>query len=232
MMLISRRKTFEMASNAPLKILHHIHPGLETLDTIGPLDFLSHAKYDSGEYVFSQVITAVEEFTLTSQKLELKRHLSLDEAYATLADFDILVIPGGSTPGVLEGKTEPLQLIKAFWDLPRREDGRVRTLFSVCTGSLFLAEAGVLDGLTATTHFASYDRLRNISASKGKTTVVEERFVVNKVDEAKGLRVITSGGVSAGLDAAAWLIGEIAGQKSKGITASHIEYAVRDGLVV
>lgn len=230
-----------MASSAtpPLKVLYHIHPDLDTLDFAGPLEILSQATHTptvswapSAVKVFTPTITAVHELTTTGQGAVIKRHIPIDEAYASLADYDVLIIPGGGTLGVLAGETEPLGLIKAFAGLEKRGDGRVRTLLSVCTGSLFLAEAGVLDGLTATTHFYYYDRLREISAAKGETKVVEERFVVNKTNEEKGLRIITSGGVSCGLDSCLWLIGEIAGKDSKERAAQTIQYTWREGVVV
>ena len=77
-----------------------------------------------------------------------------------------MVIPGGGTPGVFENGSEPLALIRAFVTLPKREDGRVRILLSVCTGSLFLASQGVLKGLTAGTHPSYIGKLQEYAASK------------------------------------------------------------------
>jgi transcriptional regulator GlxA family with amidase domain len=229
-----------MATSEPpqtLKVLFHLHKDLDTLDFAGPLEILSHATYPSTATsdrvkVFQSTITATSEFTTTGQGATIKRHIPIEEAYATLADYDVLLIPGGGSPGVLEGKAEPIGLIKAFGELEKRKDRRIRTLLSVCTGSLFLAEAGVLNGLSATTHPGYYDKLRSITAEKGKTTVYEERFVVNKIDEKKGLRVVTSGGVTCGLDSCLWLIGNVAGAESKENVATIVQYAYRDGLVV
>lgn len=228
-----------MASPQPLKVLYHLHHQMDTLDFTGPLEILSHATYvatsdsDTAQSnVFHATITAVDEFTTSTQDCTIKRHVPISEAYATLADYDVLIIPGGGSPGVLNGKTEPLDLIKAFVELPKRDDGRTRYLLSVCTGSLFLAEAGVLDGLSATTHVNYYGQLEKICQSKGKTTVLEERFVVNKVDEEKGLRTITSGGVSSGLDSCLWLIGEIAGKESRESVMHNVQCAWREGVVL
>jgi len=122
-------------------------------------------------------------------------------------------------------------LIKAFASLPKKADGSTRVLLSVCTGSLFLAEAGVLVGLTATTHPRHYGKLRELTDGKG-TKVLEERFVVNKVDEKKGLKIVTAGGVSAGLDASLWLIGDVAGRESLERAAEAVQHAFRDGVVI
>lgn len=221
-----------MASPTPLKVLYHIHPDLYTLDLAGPLELLTSANYPSGGRIFSSTVTATTEYVTTEQNLEIRCHISVEDAYASLADYDVLIIPGGGSPGVLGGQTEPIHLIKAFSDLPKRDDGRVRTLLSVCTGSLFVAAAGVLDGLVATTHANYYPRLREVAAAQGETKVVEERFVVNKVNEEKGLRVVTSGGVTCGLDSCLWLIGETAGLESKELSAHRVQYAWREGLVL
>ena len=116
--------------------------------------------------------------------------------------------------------------------LKKRDDGRTRYLLSVCTGSLFLGEAGVLDGLSATTHAKYYGKLREVCESKGKTKVLEERFVVNQVNEEKGLRIVTSGGVSCGMDSCLWLIGEIAGKESRERVMEVVQYAWRQGVVL
>lgn len=140
---------------------------------------------------------------------------------------------------MLEGKTEPLGLIKAFAELPKRQDGGIRTIMSVCTGALFLAEAGVLGGVSATTHPGYYGKLREICEGKVKeggdwkgTKVLEERFVVNRVDEERGLRIVTAGGVSCGLDASLWLVGEVAGTDSRERVARVVQYAWREGVVL
>jgi transcriptional regulator GlxA family with amidase domain len=218
----------------PLKVLYAIHPSLDTLDLTGPLEILSHASHASSPAAkaFTPTITAVSEFTTTNQSLTIQRHIPISEAHANLADFDILVIPGGASPSVLEGQTEPLHLIKAFVALPKKQDGSIRTLMSVCTGSLFLAEVGVLDGKTATTHVNYLGKLKEIVEGKGKTEVVEERFVVNKTDEERGLRIITAGGVSSGLDASLWLVGDIAGKGVMERVAQVTQHAHRGGVVI
>lgn len=225
-----------MASPTPFKVLYALHPSLDTLDFTGPLEIFSHATYqptsdtDNAESkVFQPTISAVSEFTTSTQKAIFKRHISIIEAHSTLAEYNVLVIPGGGSQPVLDGQTEPIHLIKAFAALPKKADGSTRYLLSVCTGSLFLAEAGVLDGLSGTTHVNYYGQLGKIAAKKGKTTVLDERFVVNKVDEEKGLRIITSGGVSCGLDASLWLVEHIAGSESKERVMKIVQYAWREG---
>jgi transcriptional regulator GlxA family with amidase domain len=146
-----------------------------------------------------------------------------------------MVIPGGGTPDVFENGSEPLALIRAFVNLPKREDGRARILLSACTGSLFLASQGVLRGLTATTHSNYFWKLQEICNQQGlraeSTNVVDERYVVNRIND-RGLRVITSGGISCGLDATLWLVEDVAGQKAREQVEHHTQYKWRKGLIV
>ena len=221
-----------MASPAPLKVLYHLHPGFDTLDLAGPFELLANAKHASGDPIFSSIVTAAAEYVTTDQKLIVQRNISLEETYASLADYDVLIIPGGSSDSVLIGDHEPIPLIQAFVNLPKRKDGRLRTLLSVCTGSLFIAATGVLDGLAATTHAGYYPKLRKVAAAKGNTKVLEERYVVNKVNEEKRLRIVTSGGVTCGLDSCLWLIGEIAGKECKERSAEGVQYTYNEGVVL
>lgn len=233
----------------PLKVLFPIHPLIDALDFIGPFETLTHAHYFDGPSAKSDVtppetrafhctITASTPTVLSDQNVTFSRHIPISEAYASLASYDVLVIPGGNTSFLLETKPEPLGLIKAFAQLPKREDGRGRFLLSVCTGSLFLATQGVLKGLTATTHPAFLEKLKRVCVEgngdeEGATRLVssDERFVVNRVDE-KGLKVITAAGISCGLDASLWLVEEVAGKEARENVESYMEYAYRSGLVI
>lgn len=218
----------------PLKVLFHLHPVLDTLDFAGPLEVLAQAQWPSTTSlptpirVFEPTITAGTEHVTSGQNCVFQRHIPLEEAYARLAEFDVLVIPGGGAPAVLAAQSEPMTLIQAFCS-QEKEEGRVRTLLSVCTGSLFLAEAGVLKGLTATTHPYSDEKFRKMC--EGQATVVKERYVVNKVND-KGLRVITSGGVSCGIDACVWLINEVGGKECAESVLELVQYAWRQGVEV
>jgi transcriptional regulator GlxA family with amidase domain len=83
---------------------------------------------------------------------------------------------------------------------------------SVCTGSVFLAHAGILDGLSATTHWASFDRLRALGAIPTEQRVVE----VGKV--------ITAAGVSSGIDMGLTLVARLMGDETAQMIQLAIEY--------
>jgi len=145
------------------------------------------------------------------------------------------MVPGGAVPPVINsGVPEPIALIKEFAELARNETGeRKRTILSICTGSLFLAEAGVLGGRTATTHWGSIEVLRGYAAAEGKVgAVVEKRFVVN--GDGEGLRVVTSGGISCGMDAALWVVENVGGEGARKGVERQLEYRsrVEEGVVV
>jgi transcriptional regulator GlxA family with amidase domain len=139
----------------------------------------------------------------------VKTHITFAEAHQRLGDFDMLVVLGGGTGPVLAAGpgAEPMPLVAAFVEHQRANPGRPRTLMSVCTGALFLAKVGVLAGLAATTHPFYFDQFKELCA--GKTDIRETtRFVVNKPAESLGgMRVITAGGVTAGIDAALYVVG-------------------------
>jgi transcriptional regulator GlxA family with amidase domain len=83
---------------------------------------------------------------------------------------------------------------------------------SVCTGSIFLALAGVLDGVDATTHWGAYDRLRALGA-----VPTEERVV-------RRGKVFTGAGVSAGIDMGLTLVAEMYGDETAQAIQLAIEY--------
>ena len=136
---------------------------------------------------FRVLFAAAEEHTVTSQGASLRAHMTYDEAMKRLPEIDVLVIPGGAHEKVLKEKGQPLNIIKAYAELQKKSPHRERTLMSVCTGSLLLAETGILSGLSATTH-PDYLAKLDIICSNAKmrdmsdpVDVVEQRYVVNNL---------------------------------------------------
>jgi transcriptional regulator GlxA family with amidase domain len=137
---------------------------------------------------------------------------------------------------------ELLDLVAAFAQLPPspRLDAGERVIMSICTGALLLGYAGVFDGLTATTHFLALDQLRDVCADYAKRTpgakgtkVVPNvpSDAVRWVDaglNASKVRVISSGGISCGLDATLYLVAQRLGMGQAGDIAAMMEYAWRE----
>jgi transcriptional regulator GlxA family with amidase domain len=114
---------------------------------------------------------------------------------ATLADaraFDVVLVPGGM--GTRREVTNPVLL---GW--LREVGARATWVTSVCTGSLLLHEAGFARGKRVTTHWSFVPTLRE----RGDVTVLE------RVRYVRDGNVVTAAGVSAGIDMALWLVGQL-----------------------
>jgi putative intracellular protease/amidase len=129
-------------------------------------------------------------------------------ADATLADHaapDVLVVPGGPGTDELVGDADVLDWVRAA-------HATTAWTTSVCTGSLVLGAAGVLDGLRATSHWLALDQLRRYGARPTSERVVQEG------------KVVTAAGVSAGIDMALTLAARVAGDDVAQAIQLGIEY--------
>ncbi|SFM31278.1 DJ-1/PfpI family protein [Ectothiorhodospira mobilis] len=122
--------------------------------------------------------------------------------------LDILVVPGG------RGARRELSNIHLMEWLRAQSNG-LSLLAGVCTGSMLLGQAGLLEGLRATTHWRSLDWMRDYFPD---VMVVEDEFVVDAGS------VITSAGISAGIDMALQLVMRFYGQDVARATACYMEY--------
>jgi putative intracellular protease/amidase len=163
------------------------------LDAIGPYEVLSRLPGARVDFVAAEpgVIRT------DTRMLPLLVEQSLDDA----PEPDVLLVPGGI--GSREAAHDERLL-----DWVRRAHAGSRYTTSVCTGALVLSAAGVLDGLEATTHWASLDMLER---------PVEQRVVEQG-------KVITAAGVSAGIDMALLLAARIAGDDVAQAIQLGIEY--------
>ncbi|KAF2860044.1 class I glutamine amidotransferase-like protein [Piedraia hortae CBS 480.64] len=173
-----------------VKVLVAAFDGMDMLDATGPMEVFSNALHDKNNpdsKAFNITICGPSGKVTTSQGIGIAANTSYDDATKRLGDFDLLVIPGGGTDAIIKSKGQPLPIIKAFAELQKRNPSRERTLMSVCTGSLFLAETGILSGLTATTHPDFMARLEIICSNvaqrdmSDRTDVMDARYVVNNL---------------------------------------------------
>lgn len=156
-------------------------PRLTALDAIGPYEVLQ--RIPSFDVTF--VGHAVGEVRTDNGMLGL----TVDAELEDLPDPDVVVVPGGVGTRVLTADERLLG-----WLRTAHETTRFTT--SVCTGSLLLGAAGLLDGLTATTHWGAYRELEATGASPTPERVVEH------LDR----RIVTAAGVSSGIDMAIRLV--------------------------
>lgn len=149
-------------------------------------------------YAPLQMLAFVEQFntfTFAREKQVVRSDcgamLTPDYGFADCPAIDVLVVPGGGN--VLPQMLDPVT--QAFL---KERGAAARYVTSVCTGALILAEAGLLDGFRATTHWGWIETL---TAYPG-IEVVDERVAVDRTR-------ITGGGITAGLDFALTLIAEV-----------------------
>jgi len=131
-----------------------------------------------------------------------------DHTFGSCPKLDVLVVPGGWGT-----RTEMNNSVLLDWLRARASE--VETLTSVCTGSMLLGSAGLLDGLHATTHWRSLDWMRD---SFPLVTVEYDRHVVEDG------RVLTSAGISAGIDMALKVVLRYFGDSIARAAAKHMEY--------
>jgi transcriptional regulator GlxA family with amidase domain len=188
---------------------HHIgiflFDGVEELDAVGPWEVLAHWTQEHPEDGWNASTFSWDGRPVTGAKgLRLGTHYSRQEVPA----LDVLIYPGG--PG-----TRPLLKDADHVAWVRGQRATVPVLASVCTGSLVYAAAGVLTGRPATTHWASLNLLSQLDPTV--ITDVDARFV----DDGD---VVTSAGVSAGIDMAIHLVARFAGVERAQAVRRGIQY--------
>ena len=180
-----------------MEIVIPVFPRLTALDAVGPYEVLSRLPHASVRFLAAEAGPQPTENGMLSLVAE-----------GRLADHphpDIVVMPGGfGTRALIDDET--------FLDWLREAHAGSEWTTSVCTGSLVLAAAGILDGVPATTHWLLRERLRELGA-----VPVEERVVRHG-------KIITAAGVSAGIDMALTLAADIAGDTYAEAIQLGIEY--------
>lgn len=181
-----------MSVLAPSHIGILLFDDVEELDAIGPWEVLSYWAHHFPEDGFNVTCLSRDGGLVRCAKgLTVQAHHS----FADAPPLAVLVHPGG------QGTRAQLQ-DKRHLDWVREQRATVGLLTSVCTGSLVYAAAGLLHGRPATTHWAALDMLAELDATVDVRS--DERFV----DDGD---MITSAGISAGIDMALHLVGRLAG---------------------
>jgi transcriptional regulator GlxA family with amidase domain len=170
---------------------------LTALDAVGPYEVLSRPPGWTVTFIAAEPGPKRTE----TEMLALVADKSLDE----LPEPDVIVVPGGyGTRDLMDDETI------LSWLRHAHEHSQWTT--SVCTGSLLLAAAGILDGLEATTHWTALETLAEYGATPVQRRVVEQG------------KIITAAGVSAGIDMALTLVARIAGPELAQAIQLGIEY--------
>jgi transcriptional regulator GlxA family with amidase domain len=174
-----------------------IFDGITALDAVGPYEVLRSVPGWEVEFVAA---TAGEKRTDSGAL-----GISADRALTDVTETDVLLVPGGKGNRLLLEDDEVLSWL-------REVDRQTKWTTSVCTGSLVLGAAGLLDGKRVTGHWLYLEPLRAYGADP-----VGGRFVEDG-------KVVTAAGVSAGIDMALHLVGQEAGPEVAQAVQLALEY--------
>jgi transcriptional regulator GlxA family with amidase domain len=183
-----------------VKVAIPVFDGLTALDAVGPYEVLSRLPGAKVSFIAAEpgpVRTETGMLTILAE-----------ESLGDSLDPEIVVVPGGRGTRRLMGDESILAWL-------RRVHETSLWTTSVCTGSLLLAAAGLLEGLEATTHWLELDGLSRFGAEPVGRRVVEQG------------KIMTAAGVSAGIDMALTLAARIAGEETAKAIQLGIEYDPR-----
>jgi transcriptional regulator GlxA family with amidase domain len=284
-------RTSAVDDQEPINVLFALQDKFDLLDFAGPIQALTYAAHDfqnrENTRAFEVTVAAAEPKVISEQGIVIDAHITFAEAHERLEDFHVLVVVGGESAKVLEKEAEPLGIINDFSELQKKDPANERTIFSVCTGALFLAHENILSGLSATTHPDFITKFENVCSDAAqrnlteRTDVIEDaRYVVNNLrfdlgDEDEnpyirrksdtgrrpsnarkgsmsfkgsltrresiarraamrlgGLRVITAGGNSSGIDAALYLVSAMVDDATAAEVAREMQWTWTKGVVV
>jgi transcriptional regulator GlxA family with amidase domain len=191
-----------------------VYPDVEVLDFCGPFEVFAttrlheESRRESTSPIHQLLISENEDVVCASGGLRVV----VDIDFTACPSLDILLVPGGSGIRAMMHRPEYLEWLRAMAP-------RVERLASVGTGSLLLAEAGLLVGKNATTHFRSVDFFRDRYPS---TSLRPELPMV--VDG----NISTANSIRAGMDMALYLVAQIYGTHIARASARQMEYPFPD----
>lgn len=188
---------------APRKVAILVHDGVELLDFAGPAEVFSSASAN-GRRAF-QVFTVAPSAGPTRTQNAVT--VAPDYTIADCPAPDILVIPGGNSLVLVD---DPAVM---SWIGERAKSCEIT--LTVCTGAFTLAKLGLLDGKSATTHWSARPGLRR---DHPQVKVIDD---VRFVDSGN---IITSAGVSAGIDGSLYVVERLLGTEAAWTTARYMEY--------
>lgn len=178
---------------------------IELMDFAGPFEVFSVTSELNNNELFNT-------FTISQDGLPVRSVNGLkvqpDYHFNNHPDLDILIIPGGIGTKTEMVKEEVLDWVKKQYQYSK-------ITFSVCSGARILGKLGILDGITSTTHHEVIPELREIAP---RSNVLEG---IRYIDHGK---VMTSAGISAGIDLSLYIVGKLLGKKYVDETVVYMEY--------
>jgi transcriptional regulator GlxA family with amidase domain len=187
-----------------------LFPDVEVLDFCGPFEVFSATRLDEDRRREDISPYAVVLVAQRKQPVVATGGLKVvpDHVLEDCPPLDVLVVPGGW------GTRREMNNDRLIdWLIERAR--QVTTLTSVCTGAILLGKAGLLEGKRATTHWRVLEEMRRLFPA---ISVIDDQNVVEDGD------VITSAGISAGIDLALRVVARHHGEAVARATAKHMEY--------
>ncbi|KAL5693607.1 hypothetical protein EMGR_004612 [Emarellia grisea] len=228
-----------MSSTPPkkyYKVAVLLFEGVDILDFTAPMEVFTHTSHnrnpDNPDRVF-QINTIARSRTVNAKKaLTVQTDLLLEDAMQGLADFDIMVVPGGppSLLNALVASNPPeVELIRSFATLPPKTPDEPRVLFSICTGAFLVGAAGLLTGVSVTTHHRAIEKLREFcirvnGEGASPPEVSHKRYIDAGVLKVGSARLLTAAGVSSCLDASLYLVSQLTSLDMSAFISRVMEY--------
>lgn len=191
-----------------LKVGMFIFPDAEELDFVGPWEVFTVSAMVRNQGNAPEGDSYIIAETADPVRCNKGLRVTPDFAMADAPQPDILLIPGGMG-------TRPLVDNAPVIDWVAKTADKCTWVTSVCTGSFVLAKAGLTQGKRITTHWGAIDELKEIG---GMGEVLENIRYVREGN------LVTAAGVSAGIDMALWLVGELYGRDHARQTQRYMEY--------
>jgi len=178
-----------------------VYPGLTLLDLAGPLQVMASMCERNKE--FSVVVVSKDGATID---VDVPLKITPGASFKDVPEPAVVLVPGGESPPINAMGDD------ALLEYLRHTSTNAEYVCSVCTGSLILAAAGLLNGRQATTHWGCYKILEALGAK-----YVKKRWVQDD-------KYITSAGVSAGIDMALYLASKLTNEATALNVQLGIEY--------
>ncbi len=180
-----------------------VFPEVEELDFVGPFEVLSYVNKIRPGSTTVRLIAENQDTICAFNGMRIIPDLTLSDC----PNFDVIVVPGGT------GRLAAMKSA-AIRGFIRSQAKTAKYIASVCTGAFLLAEAGLLTGKKATTYHTAFPELESYSVHLVRSKVVRDG------------KVVTSGGVSSGLELGFYLLRELFGVPLAQEVAGKIEYEI------
>jgi putative intracellular protease/amidase len=199
----ARTQDAHAQQRAPRNLAIFIFEGVQIIDYTGPFEVFGQAHTRDG-HMFNVYTVAEKSAPVTTA---MGMTVVPRYTFETMPKADVLLLPGGNVRPHVENPA----VIKWVQETAAKSE----YVMSVCNGAFYLGKAGLLDGLTATTFYGLIDELKTL-APKARV-VTDQRFTDNG-------KVVTTAGLSSGIDGALHLVEKIAGRGRAQEIALNMEY--------